>query len=267
MRSKRLFLIAHACLAGAYATDLANETALVVSEKATAIEFEVLEQTKIQAGDHAIILNRVAPPILPVAPTAVAVAVEPVEPKIQPLLQRNVFVLLSATVYDREVTELRWFEEGKTYHVYSNIDFNYITGIGQFETDDTAYLLILGIGNETRAAVAEAEKNAAAQGYVRDTLKSLPDIGQFPQDYSAYFVAEDSADEDGKAFAALDALHAYYDANRDQLQKAYQEREATRIEQERWLKAHPPVPQNTVINFWPAENTVILDRQSKIGKP
>jgi hypothetical protein len=50
--------------------------------------------------------------------------------------------------------------------------------------------------------------------------------------------------------AALDALHRYFDENKARLVDEYSRRKAANEERERWLKEHPPVPKDTVINFW-----------------
>ena len=249
MNSKRVFLT-QVCVASVFAADLANNAFAVEPQVAPEIQFQIIEQKRIQTGGRAIIFNRVAPPILPTAPTTAAIA--PVETQIQLDQKPYVFTLLSATVYDRQVTELQWFGDGKTYHVFSNIDFNYIAGIGQFETTDAIYSLILGFGNETREVLAAANIEAAARGMPQ---KLLPDLGQFPEGYSSYFVAADSA-TDAVGFAALDAIHAYYDENREQLQRAYEAREAARIEQERLRAAQPAKPKDTVIYFWPKKSAI-----------
>ena len=49
-------------------------------------------------------------------------------------------------------------------------------------------------------------------------------------------------------------MHRYYEANRVRLADDYAKREANRIAQEQWLQEHPPLPKDTVINFWPKKS-------------
>jgi hypothetical protein len=53
----------------------------------------------------------------------------------------------------------------------------------------------------------------------------------------------------------LDDMHAYFDGNKEQLIDLYNKQTADRIAREQWLKDHPPVPVDTVINFWPVNST------------
>ena len=64
-------------------------------------------------------------------------------------------------------------------------------------------------------------------------------------------VSTPKGEEGKKAIQALEDLHAYFDENRKQLQAAHEENEKARIAQEEWMKAHPPIPQDTVVNFFP----------------
>ena len=63
--------------------------------------------------------------------------------------------------------------------------------------------------------------------------------------------------------SAATAIHRYYDANRPKLMEDYQTREAMRAEQEKSVKANPPVPKDTVINFWPAAPKQIQEMLNK----
>ena len=82
--------------------------------------------------------------------------------------------------------------------------------------------------------------------------KELPPAGSFSGKRSEYLLVNTEKETPPpEALAPLDALHTYYDANRELLAEGYARREAERIAQEQWLKEHPQVPKDTVINFWP----------------
>ena len=48
----------------------------------------------------------------------------------------------------------------------------------------------------------------------------------------------------------IQSLHDLYNNEFGRLKTAYEGRELARIQHEADLKAHPPQPQNLVVNFW-----------------
>ncbi|MEY4484141.1 MAG: hypothetical protein RL693_1593 [Verrucomicrobiota bacterium] len=211
--------------------------------------FQIIEQQIVHKDGRAITFNRVVPPPTPIA--SASTSVSPSKVANVPLEQESKdhqMLSISATVYDRKITELRWFKDGKSFHAWSNIDFNYIAGIGSFETADTIYSVVLGIGNET----------SQSSGIV----KSLPALEAFPAAQSSYILikGDPKTAYTAQDVASMDALHHYFAVNRDKLKAAYTLREQERLKQEQWQKAHPPVPKDTVINFWPIKSSVYLGK-------
>lgn len=243
--------------------------------EAPPIKFQVLQSKRIDLGDRALILNRVVPPILPPAPAAAAIAAKAesaeiaVEEDRGP--QKNQEVLfLSATVYDRQVTEVRCFAGQREFKIFTNIDFNLLSGQGGFETNDTVYTLLLGLGNETREEVEAFNERAAKEGWPQHSFKQIPAPESFSKIRSEYTVADgdESKAPPEAILKAFDALHTFYDANRQRLAEDYAKREIARVERERWLEEHPPVAKDTVINYWIGEGaTRILDKRSMGGRP
>lgn len=225
------------------------------------IRFQVLKQRSFNLGDRALIINRVVPPILPALPpepppppppTAEEIAVAKAAWERSGPHKKYEMLFLSTTVYDRKVTELRWFQNQRECRVFSNIDFNFLCGAGEFETEDTVYMLMMGIGNETSEQVEGFNQYARENGWPKRSQKQIPALETFSKTRSEYVVVEDEAhaappEED---LAALDALHIYFDANKQRLVEEYTNREAARIAQEQWLKEHPPVPKDIVFNYW-----------------
>lgn len=77
--------------------------------------------------------------------------------------------------------------------------------------------------------------------------KAVPALAKFPAGRSSYLLSGDApADE---SLVALDALHRHYDANRLRLVADYEKRTAANLARAQWLKEHPPVPQDKVIQF------------------
>ena len=215
----------------------------VVEPKQSRIRFQTIESRRVKTGGRSVVMNRVAPPILPEAPkppsaqTAEEIAAAEAAEVQQAPQKRHEVLFLSATVYDRKVTELRWSVDGKQRSAFSNVDFNYFTGISQIETADANFSLIFALDNQN------AEQREATD---------LPALERFSLARAEYFMKEHQgapvlADE---KLAALDALHVYFDANKQRLIADAAKRQAALAEKERQLKEHPPAPKNTVINFW-----------------
>ncbi len=234
---------------------LPDDEPKVAEQKRPAIRFQTIESRTVHLGDHSVLMNRVISPVLPEPPVRIkAEVIEGVEEEVQPQ-KRHQVLFLSTTVYDRKVTEIRWSEGARTFAVFSNIDFNYFTGIGSFETADTQYMLILGLGNETSGQVEAFNKNAAEQGWAEEYWKQRPPFERFSPKRSEYVISESKAASapSDEQLSALDALHGYFDANKQQLMDNYAKRQALNEERARRAKEHPPVPKDTVINFWMEE--------------
>ena len=205
--------------------------------------FQVLEQTVIKRGDHSIIYQRVAPPP-PAAPSTPAPVPAPrvLSAEERAAQQRreaklHAVLFLSATVLDHRVTELRWSDEGKEYRAFSNIDFRYLSGMGEIETANAIYTLMLALDSGPPETLAER-------------TREFPQIAALPKDRAAWVLADGSGQTNTTGMTVLDAIHPYYDAHREALLQAYGEREAARSEAERQLREQPPVRKDTVIRYW-----------------
>lgn len=228
------------------------------------VPVQVLDRQQITTGTHVVTYNRLAPPVFaPAAPPPTP----PAKPNAQAATrasrtrkatrssrtsdagdgQKPLRVLfLSATVYDRRFTALRWLDGGSPeLRVYADLDFNYFAGVSQIETADAVYLLCFGLGNDTVDSLVQAGQTP-------------PDLAAFPAGYSAYqIVAGDAAAHAGD-LTALDALCAYYDANQAPLIASYHQQQADNAARQQWLRDHPPVLPDTVINYWPVKGSVYL---------
>lgn len=237
------------------------------------IKFHVLERRKINLADRSIILNRVAPPDLPEpppaatplpTPTAEQVAAYEAELKLQ---KKYELLCISATVYDHQVTVLRWSDENGSYLAYSNIDFMNFEGQGAFETSDTIYeLIMLGVGEDSRDQILAYNRSItpaeAAEGIT--PMDVPPSVTEFSRTHSEYIVVEDAANPvSNAACAAIDAMHIYYDANKEKLIADHAKMLSARLAKEAWDKEHPPIPKDTVVNFWPVKSTVYPTAEEK----
>ena len=204
--------------------------------------FQVLEQTVVKRGDHSVTFQRVAPPpAAPSTPTLVPAprVLSPDERAAQERREAKLHAVLffSATVLDHRITELRWSDEGKDYRAFSSIDFRYFSGMGEIETAEAIYTLMLALESGTAEVLAER-------------TREFPQVALLPKDRAAWVPADGSGPTNTTGMTALDAVHPYYDAHREALIQAYGEREAARAEAERQLSEHPPVRKDTVITYW-----------------
>ena len=243
------------------ADEIAREEATLSEEKRLqhpihTVDWEVLQQktSPLEDGKRTLVLRRVAPPELPEAneeTTSSSYSDEDLalmeEYELTPweftYLQRyegreHRVLSLSATVFNREITRIRWRHEGEEYTAWSTIDFNHLRGVRQFETDDKVYSLNMGIGEES----------------TQDGRSSvdLPDLSSVTPGQAEYFVETDDPDllENDALFAPLDVLHVYYERNAELLAWEYERRKILNAARKRYREAHPPEPSDTVIHFW-----------------
>jgi len=242
-----------------------NTAAFAQVEEASpsAINFQVLQTRRIPLGNRSIIFNRVEPPVLPprpavaapqvVAPTGEELsALEELQAKYARKKREALFI--SATVFNNTVTELYWTHNGRQCHAFSNINFNYFAGMVEFETDDIVCWLLMAVVNNQVATGDEA--NQAAATPVQET-KQIPALSEFSQTRSEYFVVEDQGGPlPDEALLGIEALHVYFDVNRARIIEEAAQRELAQAAREQWLKDHPPVPKDTIINFWPVKSRV-----------
>lgn len=236
---------------------------------------QIIQQQTVDVGSHRIIFNRVVPPPpqpTPTPPAPVAAAFTPTTPTPRARaaagskrVTRSAgasanageedaeprALFLSATVYDGGIfTELRGPDAAGGWRAWSNVDFLLLAGTGQFTTASGAtYSLYMTLGTDTSESLTQA-------GLYPSNLAALSGS---PASY--YFSDGATATAHPEAAAALDALHLHADAYRPQLLQAYQQRladQATRAAQAEWARQHPTLPPDTVINFWPKQNSVFL---------
>ena len=220
------------CLAG---LSIAEEPAV----RSVPGKFQVIHSRRAFLGKQVVTLNRVAVPQASTSPIQALAQPTPASPS-QPI--RHVQLLsVSATVYNRAVTEIRWSGSRGEYVAFSNIDFNHFIGCPGFAIGDLEYSLVLGIGNETSAPLTEGSRDAR-----------FPELQSFSAIRSEYFVLENDAHPSPTEdeLQALDALHVYYDENKPRLTSEYLQREVANAERARVTKAQPAAPRDITVNFW-----------------
>lgn len=227
----------------------------------------VLSTTTVNLGTHSVTYQRVEPPVA-AASTAVASAASTAS-RAEALSRRSLllpdFLSLSCTVHDTGVTSVRWWHEGAEYRVVSSIDFNELRALGGFEAEGRSYTVFMGIGNAMPAStLARLQAGGAVlPASVTEPAPVLPAsvLADIAQNGGSRYVVLSSPEggADAEAFRGIDALHRYFDAHKAELIAQAAENEARQREQEAYLKANPPVPQDTVIQFWPKKGSRYLN--------
>jgi hypothetical protein len=166
-------------------------------------------------------------------------------------------IFVSATVYDHARTFIRWWPNGgagKEISGWSNLDWNQMCGFASYRAADAGgeireYALLMGIDNVDTLHLSEF---LAQQGEVYQAPQSpqLPDLAS----QGPAFVVTEGDTSDADAMATMTGLHDLYRKEGERLRLAWVGREQAAKEQAEFLRLNPPVPQNTVIHFWPKDS-------------
>jgi len=165
-----------------------------------------------------------------------------------------VSVRLSATVYDRTVTELRFTVDGRHHTVWSNLDFNLLSGLTDIEHSGKIYQFLIGFGNESTVSTRERESKLKSLGIEVRSPKWIPQLSDFPNAGVSY-TSKAENDPDPATLIALTLLHQYYEENSAALERAYIRREAINRAREEYFKSREPENIDTIIRYWPVRGS------------
>lgn len=209
-------------------------------------------------GDHKIIYNRIeAPKLTPEAAKPVSVPSESVPMTAQEIeevrkweakFQYSTF--FSVMVFDGAFSEIRWCDDGHENIVWSNVNFLHFCPMSDLETE-TAYYTVMLAGSETTSEEVKAS-NAAANSPSEMTAlphKELPPLSKAGPKWMAEGKLSEAAER------IMEDFHEYYQIHGAAMAEEYNRRVIEGKIQEEWVKAHPPVPQDTVVNFFPIHSS------------
>ena len=210
-------------------------------------------------GDHTVTVQEVLPVELPPEPEPApppAARPAPSATTLQQLIAsrpvRRTF-MLSGTVYDHRATLVRCQGggPGRSFEVWSNIDFNHLRNIGTLRTPGTeihaageTILLYMGFGDIDTALTASRWSR-------RGLLYQPPAIPALPADADAdpaFVIAKGEPTPD--ELAPLLSLHALYKAEHTRLKAATAHVARVNAERREWEKTHPPQPEDIIIKHW-----------------
>lgn len=199
-------------------------------------------------GTMTLIIHSVADPGIP-DPTPPATlpqnpSTEENPPEIQETILESHLAIISATVYDNSRTLLTFNTEGGAVTVWSNVNFNHFSGIGNFEATGAdgkmrSYSLIMSIGNETTDTLSKAESVI---------IPKLPNRGPA-------FVIQSEVQPDAATLTLIEDLHALYRTEGTKMAKAAAAREKAENEKRAYLIANPPKPKDVTVHFWNREHS------------
>jgi len=219
--------------------------------------FTVRSTTVRQLEDRKIIMQRVSDPGLPDPPPPPPPATkEELEAlRASPVWQERIadqkeseLILLSASVVDGKASFVRWYHDGEEFQAWSNVNFNHLSGFAEFESDRTRYSFIMAVGDIS----TDRERKLEWPG-------KPPELGV---DYPAFTLVKGDESK-GNALAMMIALHDLYENEQDKLVAAHEGRLRASAEREVWLRANPPQPQDTVIQFWPRKGSRYMENNTQ----
>ena len=154
--------------------------------------------------------------------------------------KQTVTTLLSATVWPSGYSEVEWYVGGQRHRAISTIDFSLLDPALSFETATTRFAFLILATRQNATAVQQAQQAGTAneQGHPRRWPAQLPARDGAAQYLTGWDADTPAADEES-AYAAMDALHDYFDANRAQVIAEAEDRRA-RAAQEAQQRASTP---------------------------
>lgn len=173
---------------------------------------------------------------------------------------------LSATVFDRKISELVWRKGDLTYTILSNIDFNYLTVVTGFEDAGLHWSVFLMVDNvDTELEKKQAAISNEDEKYIP---RLMPDSAYLISGKPDYVVYAEHADEIPDALVEeLDAFHRHYAANEASLKIAWHNQQRINEARAAWFAANPPIRKPTVINFWPVRSSLHRKITPQKAKP
>ena len=208
---------------------------------------DILETAVADLGAKKVIFNRVEKPStapeIHSEPTATEQLSEPVLTEAEILealknIKPVVNITLSGEVSEDGISELWWEHQQVHYRIFTNANFLYFTGIGDFEDDQNRYSMFTLISPQFGEPSSDAWQ---------------PNPADFSPDALEYYIMEwgDSDEPDAAAFGAIEAMLAHYAANADTMKIRYENQQKLQAAAKAYDEQNPPEVRDVIINFRP----------------
>lgn len=204
---------------------------------------EIVKERVIPDRGRNIIIQQLRPPDRTAVPnvTRVPLTAEEIAAK-RARYEPSEWLWLTATVHPGGMTYVEWWSPhggGQRFAAWSNADCRLFSAVGEFhlENDRTRYLAITVV--------------RPARSEVPDSIQ--PSIPVIPAD-SPGFILVKGDPANSRAINPIAALHQIYKTEAPQLRDRLEEIERKRLEDKAWQEAHPVVPRDAVIRFWPKKS-------------
>jgi hypothetical protein len=222
---------------------------------------DIIDTTTHEQRGRTITIQKIKPIDLPPPPQPARVSAEVTEEFNQRLAEyqeahpRSGLMFIGATVYHSKDqpprTLIRIWPEGggKSIELWSSADMALIAGgINSFEDSagNTHHLMI---------AWSNLYIDRLADLYATKGREyTPPEMPEFTEGKATFQVTGDCKPS-AEDLAAIQSLHDLYNSEHARLLTAWQGREKARLEQEAYLKAHPPQPKDITLNYWRTEKS------------
>ena len=228
----------------------ARSTAPTVTE--FVVETQDILETKVhEVGGRTVTIQRIKPVKLPDPPPPLPPA-DVTDPAVLQRIaemrakyRKTEFAFVSATVYDRSRTFVRWWPSGRVGQEiagWTNVDFNYLIGLAKVAHGERDFSLMMTIGNMDTVRLATRLQR-------RGFTYRPPVPPEFQDDAPAFIVTKGDTSVPG-AMDLMEGLLSFYEENSASLVERTAQREAAQIAAAAELKANPPVPQDIVLSHW-----------------
>ena len=237
-----------------------SEAAVIVQAKEEAKELakdrreaellsaDIVETAVADLGRKRVIFNRVEAPVIAEAdPSGGDVSTGPhvsfeESDFFEAERKESINLTLSGTVYDETVSEVRWEVDGERFRIFTNANFLYFNGIGEFEDEAARYSIFnLIVGQSTNG-------RTPSDGW-------RPTLADFTAGALEYFIVEwgNGEEPDEADFKAIDSILTYYSEHHEAMRIRYENACKLRDARQAFLESNPPKVRDVIINYRPYE--------------